>query len=133
MSRLAEPITAEEFVLLIPDGQKADLLDGVIYVASPDSPETAKVNVFLSALLSYYVSKFRLGEIYGPRSAFRLKKTYVPEPDIAFVRRDRLPLWKGSLFQGAPDVAVEIVSPDSVERDTADKRAVYEEAGVLEY
>src|SRR5262249_5649604 len=101
MHRLEEPVTAEEFALLVPDGQKADLLDGVIYVASPDSREAARVNVFLIALLSSYVSKLRLGEIYGPRSAFRLKKTYAPEPDIAFVRKDRLSLWKGSLFQGA--------------------------------
>jgi Uma2 family endonuclease len=133
MSRVKEPVTAEQFVALVQNGQKADLLDGVIYLASPDSPETAEVNVFLTALLDCFVRKFGLGKIYGPRSAFRLSRTYAPEPDIAFVRADRLHLWKGSIFQGAPDVAVEIVAPDSVERDTTTKRATYEEAGVSEY
>jgi hypothetical protein len=37
-SRVAgEQVTAEEFLRLIPDGQKADLIDGVIHMASPDS------------------------------------------------------------------------------------------------
>ena len=133
MPRSRQPVTAEEFVELSSDGQKADLLDGVIYVASPDSPETAEVNVFLTALLDYFVRKFRLGKIYGPRSAFRLSRTYAPEPDIAFVRAERLHFWKGSIFQGARDVAVEIVAPDSVERDTTTKRATYDKAGVSEY
>src|SRR5436309_1557602 len=133
MPRSRQPVTAEEFVELSQDGQKADLLDGVMYVASPDSPETAEVNVFLTALLDCFVRKFRLGKIYGPRSAFRLSRTHAPEPDIAFVRAERLHFWKESIFQGAPDVTVEIVAPDSVERDTTTKRATYEKAGVSEY
>ncbi len=30
-------VTVEDFFRLVPDGQKADLIDGVIYMASPDS------------------------------------------------------------------------------------------------
>jgi Uma2 family endonuclease len=133
MPRLLQPITVEEFLLRVPDGQKADLLDGVIYVASPDSPESADVNVFLSGLLNSFVRKQKLVKIYGPRSAFRLSDRRAPEPDIAFVRAERLHLWKGSIFQGPPDLAVEVVSPDSVERDTVHKRAAYERSGVEEY
>ena len=41
-------ITFEVFCAIIPDGQKADLLDGVIYVASPDS---SFANVLASKLI----------------------------------------------------------------------------------
>ena len=133
MPRVTRPITVDQFVQLIEDGQKADLLDGVIYMASPDSPGAARVNGFLYGLLDFYVAEFELGEVYGPRSAFRLADTYAPEPDIAFVRQDRLGLWKGSIFRGAPDVAVEIVTTDSVGRDTSVKRKVYERGGAGEY
>ena len=133
MPRIIEPVTAEDFVLMVQDGQKADLLDGVIYMASPDSPEAAELNVFLLGVLNSFVRKLRLGKIYGPRSAFRHSKTYAPEPDLAFVKKDRLHLWRGSMFQGAPDVAVEIVTRDSIERDTKTKRGTYEQAGVSEY
>lgn len=131
--RSTQPITCDQFVELIEDGQKADLLDGNIYVASPDSPEAARINVFLSGLLDFYVTELEIGKVYGPRSAFRLAETYAPEPDIAFVRKDRLGLWRGSIFRGAPDVAVEIVTEDSVDRDTNVKRSVYERGGADEY
>src|SRR6266540_6156573 len=110
MPRMTLPVTVEEFVALPPDGQKADLLDGVIHMASPDAPEAAEVNVFLTALLAFFTRSRDLGKIYGPRSAFRLSDTYAPEPDLAFVRTGRLHLWKKSYFQGPPDLAIEIVT-----------------------
>ncbi len=133
MPRATQPITADEFVELVQDGQKADLLDGTIYMASPDSPEAADVNGLIYFLMRGFVSKRRSGKVYGPRSAFRLANTYAPEPDVAFVSLDRLHLWKGSIFNGAPDLAVEVVTPDSLNRDPAIKRDVYETAGIREY
>jgi Uma2 family endonuclease len=133
MPRVTRTVTFEEFLALVPDGQKADLLDGVIHMASPDGPEAAEVNVFLTVLLGFFTSRRKLGKIYGPRSAFRLSSTYAPEPDLAFVRTGRLHLWKKSYFQGPPDLAVEIVTEDSLERDTVLKRPAFEKAGVGEY
>ena len=34
-------ITVEQFYRLVPDGQKADLIDGVVHMASPDKPATS--------------------------------------------------------------------------------------------
>ena len=34
-------VTVDEFFVLVPDSQKADLIDGVIYMASPDTLITA--------------------------------------------------------------------------------------------
>jgi Uma2 family endonuclease len=137
MARAMQPVSVEEFVLRVGDGQKADLLDGVIYMASPDSPEAAEVNGFLQTLLNYFTRRLELGKVYGPRSAFRLfpdsHESWAPEPDVAFIRRERTHLWKGSVFQGPPDLAVEIVSTDSIDRDTITKREAYERAGVKEY
>ncbi len=137
MPRAIEPATVDEFVLRVRDGQKADLLDGVIYMASLDSPRAADVNGFLHTLLNFFVCKRRLGKVYGPRVAFRLfpgaDEHYGVEPDVAFVHQKRLHLWKGSLVQGPPDLAVEIVSPESIQRDTITKRDAYGRAGVGEY
>ena len=133
MPRATQPITVDQFVGVVPDGQKADLLDGMIYTAPPDHPEAADVNGFIYFLVRGFVSRRKLGKVYGPRSAFRLADTYAPEPDIAFVPRDRLHLWKRSFFEGAPDLAIEIVTPDSLNRDPTIKRDVYERAGVREY
>ena len=133
MPRATQPITVDQFEGVVPDGQKADLLDGMIYTAPPDHPEAANVNGFIAMLLSFFADTRKLGKVYGPRSAFRLSDTDAPEPDVAFVWRDRLDLWEESIFDGAPDLAVEIVNFDTLNRDPTIKRDLYERAGVREY
>ncbi len=54
-------------------------------------------------------------------------------PDLLFVARRRAALIRRMALDGPPDLAVEIVSPDSVERDWVTKRAEYERGGVREY
>ena len=100
MPRSTQPITVDQFVELVDDGQKADLLDGMICMASPGSRAAAEVNAFLTSLLCLFVQERGLGQIYGPRSAFRLAESYAPEPDFAFVPRERLHLWEGAVFNG---------------------------------
>jgi Uma2 family endonuclease len=125
--------TFDEFCAVIPNGQKADLIDGVIYMASPDNTQAGELFMWFGGIVDFYVDERDLGKVYGLRIAFRLDDTNSPEPDIAFVRKDRLRLLRRGYFAGAPDLAVEIVSPDSVDRDYVTKRALYQEAGVREY
>ena len=128
-----ESISFEDFCFLIKDKQKADLIDGVIYMASPDNTHAFRLSKWLMGLLDDYVIERDLGEIFGFRVAFRLDETNGPEPDIAFVKKSRLHLDKKGFFDGSPDVAMEVVSPESVERDYEKKKRLYEEHGVREY
>src|SRR5207302_5054590 len=63
----------------------------------------------------------------------RLDEKNSPEPDIAFVRKDRLHLVKRGHVAGRADLAIEIVSQESVERDYDKKRRQNEKARVPEY
>ena len=128
-----ESITFDEFCFLVKDKQKADLIDGVIYMASPDNTEAYRLNRWLIGLLEDFVLERDLGEMFGFRIAFRLDDTNSPEPDIAFVQKSRLSLVKRGFIDGFPDVAIEIVSPESIERDYKKKRRQYEKFGVREY
>jgi len=123
----------EEFCKIIQDGQKADLLDGAIYIASPDNTDAGKLYTWLHALLGYYVNTMDLGELFGQRIAFRLADDYGPEPDIAFVKKSRTHLIERGYVNGPPDLAIEIVSPDSIDRDYKLKLNAYESFGVSEY
>jgi Uma2 family endonuclease len=78
-------ITFEEFVKMVPDGQKADLLDGVIYMASPDNTDAADLNMWLSTLIYSFVELHQLGKVYVSRVAYSLGPKRGPEPDIGFV------------------------------------------------
>ena len=126
-------VTVEEFYCLVPDGQKADLLDGVIYMASPDTRRSDRLGGFIKVLLQGYAEIRGLGEVYGSRFAFELSQFRAPEPDVAFVRTARLHLVSERRMVGGPDIAVEIVSRDSRQRDYGEKKQLYAEAGVSEY
>jgi Uma2 family endonuclease len=125
--------TFEDFCWIVPDGQKADLINGVIYMASPDNTDADELFGWLHALILIFVRRSRLGRVFGSRVAFRLDERNGPEPDIAFVCTARLGQVRRGFVLGYADLAIEIVSPDSVERDYEKKRAQYEEAGFKEY
>jgi Uma2 family endonuclease len=129
----AKTITFEEFCFLVKDKQKADLLDGAIYMASPDNTEAFRLSKWLMGLIDEYVTELDLGEIFGFRIAFRLDDVNAPEPDIAFVKKSRLHLVKRGFVAGSPDAAMEVVSPESIDRDYESKKLLYEEHGVGEY
>jgi Uma2 family endonuclease len=118
---------------LIQPEQKADLIDGVIYMDSPENSDSHRLFRWLYCLLTDYSESRDLGEIFGSRIAFRLGENKGPEPDITFVRKDCLHLDRKGYFDGPPDLAIEIVSPESVQRDYVTKRALYQETGVAEY
>jgi Uma2 family endonuclease len=126
-------ITFEDFCALVNDDRKADLIDGVIYMASPDNTDANEINGWLFWLITAFVEVKDLGKVYISRVAFRLDILNGPEPDLAFVRKSRLQNVHRGFVKGPPDLAVEIVSPDSVERDYEKKRRQYEHAGVREY
>jgi Uma2 family endonuclease len=125
--------TFEEFLLLVKEGEKADLIDGVIHMASPDNTDANDLFIWLVRLLGDLVELKDLGKLYGSRVAFRLGERGGPEPDVAFVRKDRLHLVQQGYVDGPPDLALEIVSPESVERDYEAKRKQYQDAGIAEY
>jgi Uma2 family endonuclease len=126
-------ITFEDFCAIIKPKQKADLIDGVIFMASPENIDSHRLFSWLYRLISDDAEGRELGEVFGSRVAFRLDEKHGPEPDIAFVRRARLHLSRKTYFDGPPDLAIEIVSPESVERDYVTKRALYQQSGVAEY
>jgi Uma2 family endonuclease len=126
-------VTFDEFCLLVSDRQKADLIDGVIYIASPENTAAADLHGWLYTVMRLFVRKRGLGRVYGHRVAFRLAETQSPEPDIAYLRKERLHLQRRGYIDGAPDLAVEVVSLDSIERDYRKKREQYRRARVPEY
>jgi Uma2 family endonuclease len=123
----------DDFCTLVREDQKADLIDGVIYMTSPENTEANYLFGWLFGLMTFFVAAKDLGKVFGSWVAFRLDDRNGPEPDIAFVRKDRLHLVQRGYVKGPADLAVEIVSPESVERDYEKKRRQYQKAGFPEY
>lgn len=123
----------EEFLQLIKDGQKADLIDGVIYMASPDNTDANRLNVWLAAILEFFIEDRELGDLFTSRVAYRITSEHGPEPDLGFLPKELATNRRRGFVVGPPALAIEIVSPDSVSRDYILKRALYEKHGVKEY
>jgi Uma2 family endonuclease len=122
-----------DFLDLVSEDQKADLLNGVIYIASPEEIEHNDLVGWFVCVLGQYVESRRLGKVTVHRVAYRLSAHNAPEPDVAFVRTERFDILKRGYVDGPPDLAIEVISPESVDRDYEVKRAHYESAGVREY
>lgn len=131
--RLRHRVTFDEFMLLVGEKQRADLLDGIIYMASPVSWFHAELAGWLLTALTQFVQERDLGFVVGENVAYRLGEEWAPEPDISFIRKSRRHIVEKGHVNGAPDVAIEIVSPDSIQRDYEIKRLGYEKGGVREY
>ena len=81
-----------------------------------------------------YVRKKKLGEVFGSRVACRLDDKNAPEPDILFVAREESQTaCTAAASKGRPTWPIEIVSPESVERDYDKKRRQYQRFKIPEY
>lgn len=123
----------DDFCAIIGSGEKADLIEGVIYMASPDNTDANDIFMWVGNVMYNFAEQTDAGKVYGSRVACRLGEWHGPEPDLLFVRKSRLQFVKRGYLDGYPDLAMEIVSPDSVERDYLEKFRLYESAGVPEY
>jgi len=114
------PIPTDEELMALPkDGYKRELLNGEI-VMSPAGSEHGRKIVRFTTTLAGYVYQHDLGEVFDGQTGFRMKSRDVLSPDVSFVARERLIGLQQApegFFEGAPDLAVELLSPgDSLKR-----------------
>jgi Uma2 family endonuclease len=125
--------TYDDFCARVGNDQKADLIDGVIYMASPEGIPSNELFLRLITVIRFFVRRRKLGTVFGSRMACRLDDKNAPEPDILFVANKNLARLKHGGVEGPADFAVEIVSPESVELDYGKKRRQYQRFGIREY
>jgi Uma2 family endonuclease len=104
-------ITAEE-LFEMGDVGRVELIDGEIVRMSPSGAEHGNVAANILALVREFVNQRGLGRVFAAETGFKLAPRRVRAPDVAYVRADRLTAGiPRKFFDGAPDLAVEVVSP----------------------
>lgn len=111
---------------------RAEWIDGEVTVMAPASEEHFEIVHWLQTLLGLYVAKHKLGRVVPGDFMVRLSDCR-RQPDVFFVAAEGKTRFTRTCLQGAPDLAVEIVSADSESRDWRDKYFEYQDAGVREY
>ena len=125
-------LTAEELADLPDNGQRYELVRGVLVLRERPRPVHGELAVQIGALLLAYVRPRKLGRVTA-ESGYITERgpDTVRGPDIAFVRMERVPARENMDFyvEGAPDLAVEIRSLEDRPKKVAEKVAEYLRTG----
>lgn len=127
-------LTWEEYLRFGEENTLAEWIDGRVIVLFSGSTKHQQIVGFLDRIIGFYIETHNLGQIFTAPYAMKLNKLRRGrEPDLLFVSREREHLITKTFLDGAADLVIEIVSPESVERDSVQKFAEYEAAGIREY
>jgi Uma2 family endonuclease len=126
--------TYADWCKLPDDGYRYEVLTGVLYVSPPPSIRHQRISIALVGHLLDFLKLQPLGEVLTAPVGVRLAHQSVPlQPDIVFVRTERLGIVGEAYVEGTPDLLVEILSPSNWLYDRREKMQAYQEAGVAEY
>ncbi len=116
-------MTEEEFDAWMGEDIWAEFRDGEVITRMPSLLKHEALFKFLLILLDLFVTRRDLGFVIGSQYTIRLRPGLRRIPDLMFLSKARLEIVREQYVEGAPDLVVEIVSPDSVARDWRDKVA----------
>jgi len=108
-------LTADELLQLRLPGKCTELIRGVLVVREPAGYRHGEVAARLATLLANHVNAGNLGRVLAAETGFVLARDpdTVRAPDVAFIRRERLPdPAPRGYAELAPDLVVEVLSPD---------------------
>jgi Uma2 family endonuclease len=125
MSSVSQLMTADELERLPDDGQRHELVRGELRTMPPAGFDHGAKVVNLTLPLAQHVRAQQLGVVAGAETGFVLARNpdTVRAPDIAFVRQERIPAAGNprGFWDGAPDLAVEVVSPGDTFSEVEEK------------
>ncbi|MCI7790619.1 MAG: Uma2 family endonuclease [Lachnospiraceae bacterium] len=125
--------TAQDYWNL-PEGTRAELIDGQLYAMAPPSRMHQELSFSIARKIADYIDSHNGNcKVYPAPFAVNLNaddETYV-EPDISVIC-DKSKLTDNGC-NGAPDLVIEVVSPSSRKMDYSTKNTLYSNAGVREY
>ena len=109
-----------------------ELWNGEIIQPPTPTPLHQTIVAGLMSALDDFVRTKKRGQVFiGPLDVV-LTQSRVVQPDILFISNARRDIVVNCI-DGAPDLAMEIVSQESAHRDRAEKKALCEQVGIAEY
>ena len=119
--------------LQLPEDKRYEILDGELYVVPAPNIRHQEISIRLSTILFQHIRRQKIGRVLEAPCDVILSEENVVQPDILFVRTERVDIIGEMNILGAPDLIVEILSPATRAKDLEIKRKIYAAYGVLEY
>ena len=135
MSATVRIVTADDLLKMPDDGFRYKLVKGELRRMAPAGHEHGRVAVRFTWRLAQHVEANNLGAVYAAETGFLIATNpdTVRAPDVAYISRKRLEE-AGKVegyWPGAPDLAVEVVSPGDTYTEVEEKAMEWLEAGAL--
>ena len=134
MAQETRAITAEELFRMPDDGYKYELVAGRLRKMTPAGSIHGVVGMRLAVAISVHVDQHQLGVVFAADTGFKLASSpdTVRAPDVSFVSRGRIPIGgiPKAYWPGAPDLAVEVLSPTDVRSEIDEKIDEYLRSGI---
>lgn len=124
-------MTADEFLALGESIDRYELVDGVVCMSPSPTYRHQKIITDIAAQIAGFLHGSPIGEV-AVEIDVRLKGDLVYRPDVVYLSKEKAARC-GDAITVAPDVVVEVISPDSRRYESETKRRDYEAAGVGEY
>ncbi|MEP0917497.1 Uma2 family endonuclease [Leptolyngbya sp. DQ-M1] len=124
--------TDEEFMALPDNGDRYEIVNGELRIVGNSGMQHGYIAIFLGGRMVVYVVDRKLGVVCDSSTAFKMKSGNKRSPDISFVAKDRLKGLKKlprGFFEGAPDLAVEVIPPSNTFEEIHQKIVEYFESG----
>jgi Uma2 family endonuclease len=133
MPTTTQHITAEELLRMPDDGMRYELVRGILVTMPPPGNIHGYQTMRLGWRLAQHVESNDLGVVYAAETGFKLASNpdTVRGVDIAFVSKRRVEEVGdvAGYWPGAPDLAVEVISPSDTYTEVEEKVAEYLQAG----
>ncbi len=127
-------LTFEEFLALDDERTMSEWVDGEVIFMSPTTRRHQELMSFFVQVLGLYATIHNSGVVIPAPFVMKIEEgRRGREPDVLFVSSERAHLIQRTYLDGPADLSIEIVSPESIERDRSEKFGEYERAGVKEY
>jgi Uma2 family endonuclease len=116
--------TEAELQALPDDGFNYEVVDGELVMSPKNNPEHGNICMRLGSALHTFVERKKLGAMFDSNTGFWMDNENCRAPDISFVAKERLRGLKRparSFFKFAPDLAIEVLSPNNTRAEIHDR------------
>ncbi|MBI4910551.1 MAG: Uma2 family endonuclease [Acidobacteria bacterium] len=132
MSAVTTQFTLADLDRMPEDGMHREILHGELIEMPPPKPRHEIITSRINASLVGFNLQARLGTVFGSNMGYKVlrdDRTWI-QPDVSFLVPERLPDdVDNDYVTGAPDLAVEVISPSESAQDVEDKTEAYLQGG----
>ncbi len=133
MNVLTPPKTMLEVFKLLPEGTLCQLINNQLIMSPAPSDPHQYITGEIFAEIRSILKKNKFGEVRIAPYDVYINNKNVYQPDIVFIAKENVHKIKKNGLHGAPDLVVEVLSPDTSKYDLTEKKKIYERFGVKEY